>query len=121
MDEPMTLDDAIKHAEEKAKENYKEAYNEIRQGFEQWARKCAECAHDHRQLAEWLKELRQYCERNTKEAVYSYAPGTAVCPTCGQKFFRDDAAWKADYCFHCGQKLWWFMTDEKWELIEQKG
>lgn len=37
----MTLDEANKHAEEEAKEQEK-------------------CALEHRQLAEWLKELRLY-------------------------------------------------------------
>ena len=40
----MTLDEAIKHAEERA------------------SLSCDECAEQHRQLAEWLKELRQYRE-----------------------------------------------------------
>lgn len=42
----MTLDEAIKHAEEVA--DY-DCYNE----------KQFKCAEDHRQLAEWLKELKQ--------------------------------------------------------------
>ena len=41
----MTLDEAIKHCEEKSCGN-------------------SECAADHRQLADWLKELREY--RNGK-------------------------------------------------------
>lgn len=41
--EDMTLDEAIKHAEEKADELG-----------------CTECANEHRQLAEWLKELKKY-------------------------------------------------------------
>ena len=125
----MTLDEAIAHSEETAAEKEAQAefyktYLSDEVGKLIALTECQDCAHDHRQLAEWLKELRQYCERNTKEAVYSYAPGTAVCPTCGQKFFKDDSAWKADYCFHCGQKLWWLMIDEKWKWtkpIEQKG
>ena len=41
---PLTLDEAIKHAEERA------------------SLSCDECAKQHRQLAEWLKELKQYRE-----------------------------------------------------------
>ena len=37
----MSLEDAIKHAEDKAKELG-----------------CCECAEEHKQLAEWLKELK---------------------------------------------------------------
>ncbi|MBO6304328.1 MAG: hypothetical protein J6M62_04490 [Selenomonadaceae bacterium] len=40
----MTLDEAIKHAEEKARE-------------------CGKCAEEHRELAAWLKELKWYRER----------------------------------------------------------
>ena len=40
----MTLDEAIKHAEERA------------------SLSCDKCADEHRQLAEWLKELKQYRE-----------------------------------------------------------
>lgn len=42
----MTLDEAIKHCEEKEKE---QALNG-----------CFACAEEHRQLAEWLKELTEY-------------------------------------------------------------
>lgn len=50
--ESMTLEEAIKHCEEIAKN------------------RCNECASDHRQLAEWLKELKHrkemdgYYEKN---------------------------------------------------------
>lgn len=38
----MTLDEAIQHAEERAHAD------------------CSDCAMEHRQLAEWLKELREF-------------------------------------------------------------
>ena len=41
----MTLDEAIKHAEEVAEE-----------------KRCEKCGEEHRQLAEWLKELKQLRE-----------------------------------------------------------
>lgn len=43
----MTLEEAIKHCEEKS-------------------HGCDKCADEHRQLAEWLKELQQY-HKNTKK------------------------------------------------------
>ena len=52
----MTLDEAIKHAEEVAEEHTK--YNRFG-GFES----CDEYAKEHRQLAEWLKELKQLREQ----------------------------------------------------------
>lgn len=48
----MTIDEAIKHCEEVAEEQEK---NE-----------CNECAAEHRQLAEWLKELKAYREAKDK-------------------------------------------------------
>ena len=57
----MTLDEAIKHAEEVAKEKENEAqdleYSKL--GWRHEANPCSECAKEHRQLAEWLKELKQ--------------------------------------------------------------
>lgn len=67
----MTLDEAIKHCEEVAWQNeedaivysnckkYKKNLYEI--GLAENAeKKCCKCAEEHRQLAEWLKELKDY-------------------------------------------------------------
>ena len=56
----MTLDEAIKHAEEMAELNEECAriYNE--QGDVIASCSCKECAEEHRQLAEWLRELKEY-------------------------------------------------------------
>ena len=52
----MTLDEAIKHAEEVAEK--KEYIAETVEGFDEYTREeCLECASEHRQLAEWLREL----------------------------------------------------------------
>lgn len=65
----MTLDEAIKHAEEVAIEEdklckryddasgYTRSHNEEIRTSE--AKKCEKCAEEHRQLAEWLRELKQ--------------------------------------------------------------
>lgn len=61
----MTLDEAICHCEEVAE-------REKAKGFEfntrynrenEYGTKCYECADEHRQLAEWLKELKQLREQ----------------------------------------------------------
>ena len=59
----MTLDEAIKHCEEKAKEQKEKAtaIARAKEPFYKYA-ECAECAKDHEQLAEWLKELKAYKE-----------------------------------------------------------
>lgn len=60
----MTLDEAIKHCEEVATKNEKSiAYYTI-QGDKEWLdeceKDCIECAKEHRQLAKWLLELKNY-------------------------------------------------------------
>ena len=42
----MTLNEAIEHAKERAKQD------------------CSECAKEHAQLATWLTELKRYREKN---------------------------------------------------------
>ena len=59
----MTLEEAIEHAENAAKNNEKKAVRFRKHGgyvFEDEARECEKCANEHRQLAEWLKELQAY-------------------------------------------------------------
>ena len=64
----MTLDEAIKHAEEVAEkfESLHERYenmDEDRLLFRVEENECKNCAKEHRQLANWLKELKQLtCE-----------------------------------------------------------
>ncbi len=66
----MTLDEAIKHCLEKAEENdncankCEAVYGEDNGIIEA----CRECAADHRQLAEWLTELKE-AKRLLKAAV----------------------------------------------------
>ena len=72
----MTIDEAIKHAEEVAEENSK-SYEEWlackNRGNVGWSKsdieavdksieQCKKCAEEHRQLAEWLKELKAHRE-----------------------------------------------------------
>ena len=56
----MSIDEAIKHCEEVAEnqEWMAENYNDDSMG----AKLCKECATEHRQLAEWLRELKAYRE-----------------------------------------------------------
>lgn len=54
--ERMTIDEAIRHAEEVA-----EGYEKIKRIKAVTLEEC-KCAEEHRQLAEWLKELKMYRE-----------------------------------------------------------
>lgn len=57
----MTLDEAIKHCEEKAEELREQAsvYDGIYY-FEKTKTNCLTCAKEHEQLAEWLRELKRW-------------------------------------------------------------
>ena len=58
----MTIDEAIKHCLEVAEQNdfEKRIYDELnRSGDEEYRNNCEQCAADHRQLAEWLTELKE--------------------------------------------------------------
>ena len=64
----LTLDNAIKHCEEKAKELRQEAEDKYFPIIEDAEKTdCLECAEEHEQLAEWLKELKQL--RNSVEII----------------------------------------------------
>ena len=79
----MTLDDAIKHAEEVAEEQEKAAKewheNQVRKCelilFAEMdythENECKKCADEHRQLAEWLKEFKRLLEQQSSEDCVS--------------------------------------------------
>lgn len=72
----MTLDEAIKHAEEvaEAEERKAKLYQRLDKGIKGIGQKylsCIECAEEHRQLAEWLKELKFYRKiKNSWDRVF---------------------------------------------------
>lgn len=61
----MTLDEAIKHCEEVAQENEKQYSGcpmKYDGAYANNGKSACKCAEEHRQLAEWLKELKRYRE-----------------------------------------------------------
>ena len=54
----MTLEEAIKHCEEIAELKYDEGNEARLQEQDKYADECIACAAEHRQLAEWLRELK---------------------------------------------------------------
>ena len=61
----MTIDEAIKHCEEVAEseERIAKLHQRPDRGVKGSGKRylsCLECASDHRQLAKWLKELKEY-------------------------------------------------------------
>ena len=101
----MTLDEAIKHAEEVAEENeewYMENPNIL--GYQEKYYDCKKCAEEHRQLAEWLKELKE-CRQHTghwvliNRGLYIY-----MCDRCGE-ILQIDSVPIWDYCPVCGARM----------------
>lgn len=61
----LDLESAIKHCEEVAEENENIAlYKPIDFCVNGEIEECKKCAEQHRQLAEWLKELKRYREND---------------------------------------------------------
>ena len=58
--ERLTIDEAINHAKEVAKEKYNEGFLCHANPDDGELNKCIECAKEHEQLAEWLEELKSY-------------------------------------------------------------
>lgn len=76
----MTIDEAIKHAEEVAKELEEEAVKGCCDDTE-IMNKCTECAKEHRQLAEWLRELKELREQ------IRWIPCSEMLPEDGTEVF----------------------------------
>ena len=75
----MTLDEAIKHAGEVMVENLEKTKG--RNASDPIAMTHFECAEEHRQLAEWLKELKQLREHNEK-LINEYISKVGCCDEC---------------------------------------
>lgn len=139
----MTIDEAIKHCLEVAEQNDTQADKWQEEGGEQWGKTtaCRECAAEHRQLGEWLTELKnlreenkvlmQECDRLIKEkgellkqhkqiAEYKRLLKVAVedinateaCDTCEYYPVINSDACQKDDCYK------WRYADEALKLIE---
>lgn len=110
----LTLDEAIKHCletveqlEERANTPYKCEDSELQDNA------CRECAADHRQLAEWLTELKE-AKRLLKAAVEDFAHTDfhiyecdSMCDTCPLHGERDNC-------------LVWRYADEALKLLNDE-
>ena len=103
----MTLDKAIKHCEEKAEELRVKA-EELRDIGEYTSspkypynvpvKDCLECAREHEQLAEWLKDYKRLLEERTSYWVDDERGTT--CHNCGSLSRR----W-SKFCPDCGAQM----------------
>ena len=101
----MTLEEAILHCEEVAEINEDIAYN-IENDNWMAIGKCQKCAEEHRQLAEWLRELKKLREQSKpgRWIIYTVSPidgQDVMCSECGQR----GCATYWDYCPNCGAKM----------------
>lgn len=105
----MTLDEAIQHAEDKSKENI-EAMLCHANPDDGELDKCIECAKEHEQLAEWLKDYREMKLYHVPVVHGKWLPCLNkcletthyVCSKCkGSSFKRN----KTNYCPYCGAKM----------------
>lgn len=94
----MTLDEAIKHAEEVA--DY-DCYNENQ----------FKCSEEHRQLAEWLKELKAYREAPSVEPERKTGKwiddgdGCFKCSKCNTAFCWSSRILASNFCPECGADM----------------
>ncbi len=95
----MTLDEAIKHCKEVIIDNL-EATRDCKSD-DPFALACAKCADEHRQLAEWLKELKAYKEQSgdaisrndvidTLNNMHRYIADELTLCSTGEKFEGDE-------------------------------
>ena len=126
----MTLEEAIKHCEEVADTCESEVSNyDLTDRYESSvACGVGKCGEEHRQLAEWLKELKVYKEQEPKigrwiieGAVDCYLEKAKCrCSNCLSKyvfpahynhvaqkmyFNDDDKKWVHNYCPNCGKRM----------------
>lgn len=77
----MTIEEAIRHAEEVAEQNEKDGDYAKRRGFNIYSDECQKCAEEHRQLAEWLKELKALREQKRHHGEWIFKNDNPLIPT----------------------------------------
>lgn len=101
----MTLDEAIRHAEEVAKENEeRHMENPSILGYQEKFYDCKECAEEHRQLAEWLKELKERRQHTGHWVLVNRGLDIYMCDQCGE-ILQIDRVPIWDYCPVCGARM----------------
>jgi hypothetical protein len=97
----MTLDEAINHCNEVAERL------ESKNGYAYTDATCEECAKEHRQLAEWLKELMALKENDDVKDVFKN------CDTCKYQSLEVDE-FPCDRCRH--RYINQYVYDDKREV-----
>lgn len=110
----MTIDETIEYIDKTAEMWEKDAkkwFNYTR-SFGAYKGACEECikckkhAEEHRQLAKWLKELKQLKEQEPKTGHWINIDEThSKCDRCGAVFEIASENGEANYCPNCGAKM----------------
>ena len=111
----MTLEEAILHAEEVAYEqDMKAGFETDNQTYtisEEERERCKECAKEHRQLAEWLKELKK---------LRKFAHYVAYSITAEEEEFNENPRFFGEsYCRKLHKLGIIKMVDNKWVYDEE--
>lgn len=80
----MTIDETIIYCEEVAKHNEEQARIYEEQGETMASYSCKECASEHRQRAEWLRELKDLREKLEPQPCEEckFANNNSFCEVC---------------------------------------
>lgn len=96
----LTLDEAIKHclevAEQKEHESFIDRWSDDDEWSESVKEKCRQCAADHRQLAEWLTELKE-AKRLLKAAAKIVKNLPCDDDNCGECVHNDNGYVCSEY------------------------
>ena len=109
----MTLDEAIKHCEDKSESLFNQASAGARNGMtlEEYV-DCKECAREHLQLAAWLTELKNRREKEIEQAKHK-TTGLWLAKKvdashyhyyCSECNFRSKGL-KSRFCPACGKQM----------------
>lgn len=118
----LDIDTAIKHCLEAAEQNDAQAEKWREEGGEKWGKTttCRECAADHRQLAEWLMELKDLrAEQNDQyvfihELMSELAEAKRLLKAAVEDFSEIKSYLSEPYSHLCNK---WRYTDEVLKLI----
>ena len=106
----MTIDEAIRHSEEVA-----ERYERMEDSHDDKLRdECLQCAADHRQLAEWLKELKE-AKRLLKLSLEQTNP---KCKYCIHDLEEEQSGYNP-CCTGETANCKWIYADEAQKLLNQ--
>ena len=118
----MILDEAIKNAEKVADEKKKEACNLYDVKNYEESRECIWCSEEHRQLAEWLKELKQLREQTKWIPVSERLPEKFQRVLVTIVNYKGNKVVRVAECYNRKEKCVFQIKEnhEEWEVGEKR-